>query len=253
MQKDVQSGAIIMDKAAIIRGKVRNATEQKLSGVKVIIKNRDQYGYTLTREDGEFDMMLTGGGSVTLEFSKSGYFPVQRTMKVAWKDFSIVDDVIMTKKDDKVTQVTLSTLDKIAVHTASTVTDASGSRAATIVIHPGTKAHMVMPDGTEQSLDKLDIRISEYTVGEEGPQAMPGELPPTSAYTYAAEFSVDQALTAGAKTVKFNQTVYAYVDNFLNVPVGHSVPVGYYDYDMTTIRANGLEQRMVLLLKYWIL
>ena len=33
------------------------------------------------------------------------------------------------------------------------------------------------------------MRATEYTVGAKGPQAMPAELPPTSGYTYAAEFA----------------------------------------------------------------
>ena len=58
---------------------------------------------------------------------------------------------------------------------------------------------------------------------------MPAELPPTSAYTYCAEFSADEALAAGARSIQFNQPVIAYLENFLNFPVGIGVPVGYYD------------------------
>ena len=41
--------------------------------------------------------------------------------------------------------------------------------------------------------DRLNIRATEFTIGANGPAAMPGELPPTSAYTYAVEYSVDEA------------------------------------------------------------
>ena len=54
-------------------------------------------------------------------------------------------------------------------------------------------------------------------------------MPPTSAYTYCVEFSADEALAAGARSVQFNQPVIAYLENFLNFPVGIGVPVGYYD------------------------
>ena len=58
---------------------------------------------------------------------------------------------------------------------------------------------------------------------------MPGELPPSSGYTYALELSVDEADLAGATSVRFNQAIPFYVENFLRFPVGSPVPSGYYD------------------------
>ena len=58
---------------------------------------------------------------------------------------------------------------------------------------------------------------------------MPGELPPSSGYTYAVELSVDEAIAAGAVEVRFDKPIYQYVDNFLGFPVGINVPSGYYD------------------------
>ena len=66
-------------------------------------------------------------------------------------------------------------------------------------------------------------------MGDSGPKAMPAELPPTSAYTYAVEFSADEAVAAEANDVQFSQPVIFYVENFLGFPVGGVVPVGYYD------------------------
>lgn len=83
----------------------------------------------------------------------------------------------------------------------------------------------------DQPLSTLQVRATEYTVGTNGPQTMPAELPPTSAYTYAVELSVDEAIAAGAKTVQFSQPIPFYVDNFLNFPVGIQVPLAYYDRD----------------------
>ena len=58
---------------------------------------------------------------------------------------------------------------------------------------------------------------------------MPGELPDSSAYTYAVEFSVDEAVEAGATDVKFTKPVTTYVDNFLGFKAGTIVPSAYYD------------------------
>ena len=88
---------------------------------------------------------------------------------------------------------------------------------------------MVMPDGTQVPLGSLAVRATEFTVGTEGLAAMPAELPPMSGYTYALELSADEAITAGAVSVDFDQTLVQYVENFLDFPVGGPVPVGYYD------------------------
>src|SRR2546426_6813895 len=58
---------------------------------------------------------------------------------------------------------------------------------------------------------------------------MPAQLPANTAYTYATEFSVDEAQQAGATGVWFSQPVAGYVENFLHFPVGGDVPSGYYD------------------------
>ncbi|MCK5179837.1 MAG: hypothetical protein KAR32_09930, partial [Candidatus Omnitrophica bacterium] len=112
----------------------------------------------------------------------------------------------------------------------SVETDTDGTRQATILFPSGTSAQMVMPDGSMQPLTSLEVRATEYTVGDNGPEAMPAELPPTTGYTYAVELSVDEAIAAGAAKVEFSQPVYFYLENFLGFPTGISVPVGYYDY-----------------------
>ena len=58
---------------------------------------------------------------------------------------------------------------------------------------------------------------------------MPADLPPASAYTYALELSADEADVAGAETVELDRPVLSYTENFLDLPVGIVVPVGYYD------------------------
>ena len=88
---------------------------------------------------------------------------------------------------------------------------------------------MKLPDGSERAIEDLDVRLTEFTVGDDGRAAMPGELPPSSAYTWAAEFSVDEAVEAGATEVEFSKPVVTYIENFLEFDVGTPVPVGSFD------------------------
>src|SRR5207237_5767885 len=109
------------------------------------------------------------------------------------------------------------------------VLDGDGARQATLLFPAGTAATMVFPNGSTQPLTRLSVRATEYTVGPNGPSTMPAELPPTSAYTYAVEFSVDEAKTAGAIDVRFSSPLPFHVENFLGFPVGTIVPLGSYD------------------------
>ena len=97
------------------------------------------------------------------------------------------------------------------------------------MFEPGTDATMELPNGQTKPLGDLEVRATEYTVGANGEEQMPGELPDSSAYTYAVEFSVDDAVEAGATDVKFTKPVTTYVDNFLGFKAGTIVPSAYYD------------------------
>ncbi|MFZ5531826.1 MAG: Ig-like domain-containing protein, partial [Pseudomonadota bacterium] len=230
IQTGVAPGTIEPIRVAVLRGKVLARDNTALSGVTITVQGHPEFGQTLSRIDGMFDMAVNGGGYITLNYSKAGYLPAQRQLNTPWQDFAFADDVVLIPLDSNVTTIALNT-NAIQVAQGNPVTDADGTRTATMLFPAGTQATMRLPDGSTQALTTLHVRATEYTVGENGPKAMPGPLPPTSGYTYAVELSVDEAMAAGAKEVRFNQPVPVYVDNFLNFPVGGIVPVGYYDRD----------------------
>jgi len=217
--------------AAVVRGKVINIDGIPMKDVNISIKDHSGYGYTLTREDGMFDMVINGGGWLTVRYEKSGYFPVQRKENANRLSFNWVTDVVMTSIDLEVTTIDLSQSQLMQVATGSRVEDEDGSRTSVLLFQAGTTATLELPDGSKAPIDILNVRSTEYTVGENGMNAMPGVLPPTSAYTYAAELSVDEAMEVGAKHVHFSKPVYNYVDNFIEFPVGGIVPSGYFDAD----------------------
>jgi RHS repeat-associated protein len=224
-------GTIEAKRAAVLRGKVLARDNTPLSGVQITILNHPEFGQTLSRTDGMFDLAVNGGGYLTINYIKTGYLPAQRQINTPWQDYAALPDVVLIPVDTQVTSIDLTAATPIQAAQGSIVTDQDGTRRATILFPQGTTAQMVLPDGSTQALTTLNVRATEYTVGPNGPQAMPASLPPTSGYTYAVELSVDEAIAAGAKTVTFSQSVPVYVDNFLNFPVGGIVPAGYYDRD----------------------
>ncbi len=180
--------------------------------------------------NGTFNMAVNGNGPLTVNYQKAGYLPLQRTVKTAWQEYAVIDGIVMNELDPLVTTIDLTANTPIQVAQGSLVTDSDGSRQATVLFPQGIQASMTFPDGSTQPLTQLAVRATEYTVGENGPQAMPAPLPPASAYTYAVDLSVDQAIVAGATRVDFSQPIPLYVDNFLDFPVGGIVPIGWYDY-----------------------
>lgn len=58
-------------------------------------------GFTLTREDGWFDLMVNGGGAVILQFGRSPFRPVTRIVQVPWNEVVIIDTVVMTTQEHK--------------------------------------------------------------------------------------------------------------------------------------------------------
>ena len=229
IQIGVAAGTIEPIRTAVLRGSVTVRSRSPLNGVKITVLDHSEFGQTLTREDGRYDMAVNGGGSLTVVYEKEGYLPAQRQVDVPWRDYVLLSDVVMIPFDTQVTSIDLTEPSEYQVARGSEVTDGDGTRQATLFFPPGTRASLKLPDGRREYRSSLNVRATEYTVGESGPDAMPAELPPTSAYTYAIEFSADEAVAAGARDVRFDRPVISYTENFLDMPVGDAVPVGYYD------------------------
>ena len=231
IQTGVAPGTIEPRRAAVIRGKVLDRSNAPLSDVKITILNHPEFGQTVSRLDGMFDVAVNGGGTLTVSYEKTGFLPAQRQVNVPWQDYVVVEDVVLIRPDAKVTAIDLTnTSQEFQVAQGSLVSDADGARTATLLIPRGTQAQIYDPNGSTQSISTLNLRLTEYTVGVNGPNAMPGPLPPTSGYTYAVNITPDEAtVKVDGKDVLFDRPVPFYVDNFLDFPIGGAVPVAYYD------------------------
>jgi RHS repeat-associated protein len=231
IQHGVSSGTIEDKRAAVIRGHVIDRSGQALDGARVIVVDHPELGYTTTRPDGRFYLAANGGGELRIRIEKDGYLPVERTLDVPWQDYAdLPEDVVLIPYDTQTTDVQLSPSSPSQVARGSPVTDSDGTRHATLFFLQGTTATMKLSGGSSQPLPDMTVHATEYTVDANGgPKAMPAELPPTSAYTYAVNFSANEALQANASEVDFSQPVAAYFENFLGFPVGTPVPLGYYD------------------------
>ena len=226
-------------RAAILRGLVRTREGTPLPGVKVSIHHHPEFGSTLSGEDGSFDLVVNGGVRLCIDYEQKGYMPVCRPIDVPWQDYVLLPDVVLLQVDTKVTTIDLTADEPIQVARGSRTSDTDGARQGTLLIPRGTEASIIQPDGQKKALKSLNVRVTEYTVGPRGPEAMPAPLPPTTGYTYAFELSADEVQGDGGvkvdgKDVLLTRPIYHYVENYLNFPVGTIVPVGYYDNTKAT-------------------
>jgi RHS repeat-associated protein len=209
---------------ALITGVVLNAQGQPLPSVSVTIHGHPQYGTASSDDDGRFSLPVEGGGTLMVLYRKPGLMAAQRQVYVAWNDTAVADTIQMVAADAAATTVTFDgSAGSVKVHRSTPVTDAYGERTCTVVLAGDNKAYLADKGGNKVlELPTINVRATEYRT----PEAMPAKLPPSSAFTWCAEFSVD-----GAERVQFEKPVIIWVDNFLGFPVGEVVPVGYYDRD----------------------
>jgi RHS repeat-associated protein len=230
VQKNVDLSQLDENRASVLRGKVFDDGGQPLSAVKVRVLNHPEFGETLTRADGQFDLIVNGGGYLTVLYELPGYLSSSRQIEVSFKDYFFTPDVVLAKLDSVVTTISLSAPTVQAV-SGTMSRDSSGDRTPTIVIPSGTSAQLVLQDGSTKNVSSLSLRITEYTKGENGPKRMPADLPAGIAYTHAVELTADEAIAQNAKHIQFNKPVSYYVDNFLNAPIGAGVPLGILNPD----------------------
>ena len=196
--------------------------------VQITVANHPEYGATLSRADGLFDLVVNGGEELTLLYERTNYLSAIRPLVLPVQDFVEAPDVALVALDAQGTPIDL-TSGSMQVARGSVVSDSAGTRQATVMFPVGTTASLVLPSGAQQPISSLSVRATEYTVGPNGPKAMPGPLPPNSGYTYAVELSADEAIAANAREVRFSQPLALYFENFLSFPVGSAVPIGYLD------------------------
>lgn len=231
VQVGLADSTLMAAREAVISGRVFARDFGGLVNVTVSVLGHPEYGSTLTRVDGSFDLVVNGGSRLTLRFRKAGFLEAQRDVDVPTEDYVILDDLALIGQRARAD----------SIHTASGAqavvsrfeSDANGDRKLTLLFAPATECSVTTSSGTQIYPD-FHVRVKEFTVGADGEESMPAGLPPTTAYTYCVDLGVDEAAQqAGGDLlppiVTFNQPVVAYVKEFLGMRVGSAMPSGYYD------------------------
>jgi RHS repeat-associated protein len=218
-------------RVSVVRGRVTDESGKGLAGVKVSVPAEPRFGSSTTDAEGRFDFVLnstgtSGAGGARLRFELAGRLRAHRTSGAKPNRFQALPDVALVLPSGKTSPLVFGSADW-QVASGDTITDEGKARTATVLVQPGTRAETVKPDGSRAPLANGSLRITEFSRGPRGPSSMPGELPPASAYTYASGFVLDEA--GPDVGVSFDKPVVTYVDNFLAMKVGATVPAGALD------------------------
>jgi hypothetical protein len=207
---------------SIITGGIADSAGLPVAGATISVLDHAEYGTATSDASGRFSLPVEGGDTLTVVYEKPGFLTIHRQVYVPWNDFAVAPEVTVTAEDPARTAIAFDgNPDTILRHRSSMVTDADGSRALTMVFSGDNLAYLQDDAGHDlMPLASITTRATEYST----PAAMPAELPPTSAFTYCVELSVE-----GASKVRFAKPVLVYVDNFLGFAVGEVVPAGTYD------------------------
>ncbi|XP_074039433.1 teneurin transmembrane protein Ten-m isoform X2 [Leptinotarsa decemlineata] len=91
-------------RSAVVRGRVTTPMGIGLMGARVSTSTPLE-GFTLTRDDGWFDLLVNGGGAVTLQFGRSPFSAQSRIVFVPWNEVVIIDNVIMTTGEERTVNI----------------------------------------------------------------------------------------------------------------------------------------------------
>uniref|UniRef100_A0A671NEQ1 Teneurin-1-like n=1 Tax=Sinocyclocheilus anshuiensis TaxID=1608454 RepID=A0A671NEQ1_9TELE len=86
-------------RVCVIRGQVLASDGTPLVGVNITFQHNPEYGYTLSRQDGSFDLLAVGGISVTLLFQRAPFSSQIRSVWLPWNQFMVLDRVFMERAE----------------------------------------------------------------------------------------------------------------------------------------------------------
>src|SRR5262249_8453219 len=129
IQTGVAPGTIDPVRVAVLRGRVLDRNNVPLPGVTITVLNHPEFGQTQSRADGMFDLAVSGGGPLPVNYGKNGFLPAHRTLDAPWQRYLVAPDVVLIALDPQVTAIALGA-SNTQVARGSVVTDADGTRQA---------------------------------------------------------------------------------------------------------------------------
>uniref|UniRef100_A0AAQ5YIW5 Teneurin transmembrane protein 4 n=1 Tax=Amphiprion ocellaris TaxID=80972 RepID=A0AAQ5YIW5_AMPOC len=151
--------------ACVIRGQVVTSDGTPLVGVNISFINNPSYGYTITRQDGSFDLVTNGGIAIALRFERAPFITQEHTLWLPWGRFFVMDTIVMRHEENDIPSCDLSSFTRpIPVVSPAPLTAFAGTCAerGTVVPEIQSLQEDIPIPGTEMKLSYLSSRTAGY-------------------------------------------------------------------------------------------
>ncbi len=269
VQWGMAAALIEPDRAAHVHGRVLDINGQPRPGVDVRFYGHPEYGQTRSRASGEFDLVVNGGGTLVLEYSRPEFVTAQRVVAVAWGDTVRAPDVTLLATPTACTPQIGAADSGFYFNPGWTIADRRGTRRMALFVPAGTSV-------VGSAATSFQICLDESTRAPSGPpcsgvtdcpgrlcidgecvaepsSTMPADVAQGTSYTFAMEGCVHEPGATGPAAchdAAFPSDVYLYLRTFGageefpvgDLAAGQAVPNGSYDrlHSVWGAEANGL-------------
>ncbi|XP_070762443.1 teneurin-4 isoform X5 [Enoplosus armatus] len=151
--------------ACVIRGQVVTSDGTPLVGVNISFINNPSYGYTITRQDGSFDLVTNGGIAVALHFERAPFITQEHTLWLPWGRFFVMDTIVMRHEENDIPSCDLSSFTRpspVVSPAPLTAFAGSCSERRTVVPEIQSLQEEVPIPGTDMNLGYLSSRTPGY-------------------------------------------------------------------------------------------
>uniref|UniRef100_A0A3B4UIB5 Teneurin-4 n=1 Tax=Seriola dumerili TaxID=41447 RepID=A0A3B4UIB5_SERDU len=151
--------------ACVIRGQVVTSDGTPLVGVNISFISNPSYGYTITRQDGSFDLVTNGGIAIALHFERAPFITQEHTLWLPWGRFFVMDTIVMRHEENDIPSCDLSSFTRpspLVSPAPLTAFAGSCSERGTVVPEIQSLQEEVPIPGTEMKLAYLSSRTPGY-------------------------------------------------------------------------------------------
>ncbi|TRY90659.1 hypothetical protein DNTS_005399 [Danionella cerebrum] len=151
--------------ACVIRGQVVTSDGTPLVGVNISFINKPAFGYTITRQDGSFDLVSNGGVAVALRFERAPFITQEHTLWLPWARFFVMDTIVMRHEVNDIPSCDLSSFTRpmpLVLPAPLTAYAGTCSERGIVIPEIQTLQENVRIPGTELHLGYLSSRTSGY-------------------------------------------------------------------------------------------
>ncbi|XP_053564649.1 teneurin-4 isoform X3 [Bombina bombina] len=151
--------------ACVIRGQVMTVDGTPLVGVNISFVGTPLWGYTISRQDGSFDLVTNGGISITLRFERAPFITQEHTLWLPWDRFFVMETITMRHEENEIPSCDLSSFARpnpVLSPAPLTAFASSCSEKGPIVPEIQALQEEITIPGTKIKLSYLSSRNSGY-------------------------------------------------------------------------------------------